>query len=122
MKQAPELAYEPLLQTGQARLGALDSRCRDLAGQPHTPVGQADWGREHIAIRGLKSRTDVAPLAGSGKLLFPANELRPSASFVSHLPQRLRDVGHALRSHVIEVVPGMSAGGGVEIPFMQDAR
>ena len=29
--QGPKLAYEPRLQMGQARLGALDSLCRDLA-------------------------------------------------------------------------------------------
>ena len=59
VNQAPQLAYEPWLQTGQARLGALDLHCRDLACQPHAPVGRADWGRENIVIRG----TDVAPHA-----------------------------------------------------------
>ena len=40
-----ELASEPLLQTGQARLGAFLSIYRVLAFEPYAPVGQADWGR-----------------------------------------------------------------------------
>jgi hypothetical protein len=39
------VAGEPLLQTGQARLGAVALRCGDLACEPCAPVGQADWGR-----------------------------------------------------------------------------
>ncbi len=48
MKQVLELANEPLLQTGQARLGAFLSLYRLLAFEPDAPVGQADWGRSQL--------------------------------------------------------------------------
>ena len=44
VKQARKLACEPLLQTGQARLGALVSRCRGLACEPLLQTGQARLG------------------------------------------------------------------------------
>ena len=45
VNQVRELASEPLLQTGQARLGAFLSFYRVLAFEPYAPVGRADWGR-----------------------------------------------------------------------------
>jgi hypothetical protein len=45
VNQVRELASKPLLQTGQARLGAFLSYYRILAFEPYAPVGQADWGR-----------------------------------------------------------------------------
>ena len=44
-RETCRLAREPLLQTGQARLGAPVSGCRRVACKPCAPVGQADWGR-----------------------------------------------------------------------------
>jgi hypothetical protein len=46
------VASEPLLQTGQARLGARVSFCRGLAFKPCAPVGQADWGRTLVITAG----------------------------------------------------------------------
>jgi len=45
VNQVRELAGEPLLQTGQARLGAFLLYYRILAFEPYAPVEQADWGR-----------------------------------------------------------------------------
>jgi hypothetical protein len=45
VNQVLELASKPLLQTGQARLGAFLSYYRILAFEPYAPVGRADWGR-----------------------------------------------------------------------------
>ena len=53
VNQVLELASEPFLQTGQARLGAFLSYYRILALEPYAPVGQADWGRSRLAPDGL---------------------------------------------------------------------
>jgi hypothetical protein len=48
VNQVLELASKPLLQTGQARLGASISFYRILAFEPYPPVGQADWGASRL--------------------------------------------------------------------------
>jgi hypothetical protein len=53
VNQVLELAHEPLLQTGQARLGAVISFYRTLASEPTAPVGQADWGRSRSVLATL---------------------------------------------------------------------
>ena len=62
MNQVLELASKPLLQTGQARLGAFISFYRILAFEPYAPVGQADWGQADWGQAGLgASRTGDKP-------------------------------------------------------------
>ena len=61
VKQAPRPAHEPLLQTGQARLGALLSLCRGVAREPCAPVGQADWGQAPQPPTGLSRRSSRFP-------------------------------------------------------------
>ena len=51
VNQARRPASEPLLQTGQARLGAQGARCRGVAGEPPLQAGQARLGAQGSRCR-----------------------------------------------------------------------
>ena len=55
LASCPSHSWEPLLQSGQARLGAneyLDQAF--VANEPYAPVGQADWGQGKLVKQTTK--------------------------------------------------------------------